>query len=945
MSVQNDSTCFSQINNNLIEFNQINGLKIVFHNIRSLVHHYEEVQSFLADNKIDVYCCVETWLTNKHFDKEFDLNNYQLFRCDRNGRRGGGVCIYVKDSDNYFCSLVHKSVDKYYQTIHLKVKQRETNQFHVICVYRPPDVRAENDTNFFEYLETVSEEDIIIGGDFNVDFNDKQNKSWFEKWSDLGLSQVIATPTRITDTSETVIDHIYVNNLNKVFDCGTIDFEISDHKPIFISRKSPKMRHSLPKSIEVYNWKRFDRKGFEESILKLFITYERISDIDKCVTTFTENIINLMNEYLPKKVIRFRIRSLPFVDHRIRKLMRERNKTKNLFNKLRRSGLIRNELYDKYKDLRNKVNIEIKRLKKCWFQKRIQENIKDIRKLWRIVDEIIPTKKSMKNKVKENDLNLDQINHHFVTIPTQMVQAFGESYQFDDLSPKSDQTFSLPEVSEEAVKKIIENLDPKKSVGFDGLSAKLFKKCMFLLPFIVFLISKSFKDLKVPEIWKIGAVKALHKSGPKNILSNFRPISVLPTITKILEKLIYEKLYQFLIDNRLLSSKQFGFRSGHSCTDAILCLINNVFKAKNSGKKVCVVSIDISKAFDTVSHPILLHKLYRLGMDWDSIQWFNSYLTDRKQFVRNGKLTSNTLNISVGVPQGSILGPLLFAIYLNDLLELPLNGDIFSYADDCNLVYFADNYEELQEKVQTSLNLINKWMSDNRLTLNAKKSNYMCIDFTGRPTSELSLLIGDNTISKVSSTKLLGIYIDDRLAFKTHVDYVCKQMSSRIGLISRMKKFLPKETLNMLYKSLVQPVVDYGLPVYGFTYESHFKRIQKLQNRSSRLISSSSQEYNVLFKELNWKTFVERRNYFSFIFIFKCLNRLTPEECHPLFEIRQSAIMTKSVSNQELAVPRKYSQTFANSIFYTGITLFNKLDKSLRKLPDFRLFLNALKKV
>ena len=257
-------------------------------------------------------------------------------------------------------------------------------------------------------------------------------------------------------------------------------------------------------------------------------------------------------------------------------------------------------------------------------------------------------------------------------------------------------------------------------------------------------------------------------------------------------------------------------------------------------------------------------------MDWKSILWFKSYLSDRKQFVRDGNRRSDVKNINVGVPQGSNLGPLLLTIYLNDFLELHIDGDIVCFADDCTVVFSADTYGQLQEKMQSALNDINKWMSDNRLKLNSTKTNCMFIDNSGRQTTDLVLTLNGNTISRVKSTKVLGIVVDERIAFKSHIDYICSQLSKRVGLLSRLSYFVPKPTLNLVYKAIVQPLIDYGLPVYGFTYETHTNRIQKLQNRAARVICKTDDSYSVLFSNLNWKPFAVRRNYFSSIFIFRC---------------------------------------------------------------------------
>ena len=429
------------------------------------------------------------------------------------------------------------------------------------------------------------------------------------------------------------------------------------------------------------------------------------------------------------------------------------------------------------------------------------------------------------------------------------------------------------------------------------------------------------------------------------MLTNYRPISILPITSKIMEKIVFKKLYSFLIENKLLSKLQFGFRGGHSCSDALLSMINEIFKQKNNNKKVCVLTLDISKAFDTVCHQILIYKLFKLGLDWNTIIWFTSYLSNRKQFVYAENRKSSTRELSVGVPQGSLLGPLLFSIYLNDLPNIEINGQIIFYADDCSIVYSADSYDELEMKIENSLKNINDWMNKNHLTINIKKSNYMLIDFSGRRNNDICVKIGNNLLQKVFEAKVLGILIDDRLSFKSHIEFVCKKLSSRIGLLSRLKQFLPQNTLNLIFKSILQPIIDYGINVYGFTFDTHIKRIQRLQNRAARVITSSNEDSSFLFKNLKWNSFIKRRNYFSSIFIYKCVNKLSPELCNSFFHFKKSEIRTKSILNSELFLPKKYSETFGKSIFYSGILLYNSLAQDIRLIPDFKKFVKLLRKL
>ena len=236
-------------------------------------------------------------------------------------------------------------------------------------------------------------------------------------------------------------------------------------------------------------------------------------------------------------------------------------------------------------------------------------------------------------------------------------------------------------------------------------------------------------------------------------------------------------------------------------------------------------------------------------------------------------------------------------------------------------------------------------MSTNRLSINISKSNYMLINFSGKNSRDLNLKIGENNINRVKNTKILGIIVDDSLRFKDHIENMCRNINSKIGLLTRLKKFLPKEFLNIIFKATIQPKIDYGITVYGNTFSSHTKRIVKLLNRASRVITSSDKDYDILYNELNWKTFSCRRNYFNNIFIYRCTKKLAPNICNDIFQLKSSAgIRTSSVRNNEVLIPRKYSETFGNTIFWSGLKEFNKLDLTIRNSNNLKSFIRNIRK-
>ena len=537
---------------------------------------------------------------------------------------------------------------------------------------------------------------------------------------------------------------------------------------------------------------------------------------------------------------------------------------------------------------------------------------------------------------------MNRINEFFVSNPRDLSVKFDKQIIFEDLSPLTSEHFSIPDSSEESISKIIAKLDVRKSVGIDKISAKFLKISNVFIPIINQLIKKSFVSLRVPEVWKTASIKALYKSGDKKDLSNYRPISILPIISKVMERLVYNKLIEFIDKNKLLSDSQFGFRSRHSCSDAMLSILDDIYSGLNNRKKVCVVSLDIKKAFDTISHEILIFKLFKLNFDRKAIEFFLSYLSNRKQFVKEGKCMSNTIENNLGIGQGSLLGPLLFAIYINDITDLNLNAKITLYADDSSLVFISDTFEDLENKVNESLIRINEWIEDNRLTLNVDKSKLMLINISGRKIPNFNANIGNKSLECVNDMKILGIVFDSKLSFKKHIDKCCDKLSKRINFLYRLKNFVPKKVLNIIYRSIIQPIIDYGICVYGFTYNSHLNRIKNLQRRAARIITSSTDDIDILFNELKWKSFDCRRDYFASIFIYKSLNNLTAIRCQDMFDFKSTDRKTRSEVNRQLLLPKSHLQCFHNSVFYKGIKVFNGIDIAIRN-SEFKTFVKSLR--
>jgi hypothetical protein len=400
-------------------------------------------------------------------------------------------------------------------------------------------------------------------------------------------------------------------------------------------------------------------------------------------------------------------------------------------------------------------------------------------------------------------------------------------------------------IDESDVLKIIDSLKPKSSCGYDGISSKLLKmiKHEIAKP-LTLIINQSLNTGIFPDELKTAKVIPLHKKDDETIFTNYRPISLLPAISKIFEKVIYLQLYDYFQKFKLFYQSQYGFRNGHSTETASLELIDRILTEMDSGNVPLCIFLDLSKAFDTLDHNILLHKLHYYGIKNTASNLLSSYLTNRQQYVDLDGTESDTLKISTGVPQGSILGPLLFIIYMNDIAQLSSMFTMVMYADDTSLQSTLNNFNsnitaDINIKINSELNKISEWLKANKLSLNVSKSKYMVFHQKNKKFRDPQIAIDNIDIEKVDTFNFLGLTIDKHLNWKAHSDKIYSKISRAIGILNRLKYFLPLHVKQTMYNSLILSHINYCILAWG----GNLARIEKQQKRAIRVVTCS--KYNM----------------------------------------------------------------------------------------------------
>lgn len=937
--------CKSHLNINAYN----NKFSLIHFNISSIAKHFDELLVFLNEFK-DYFDCIvltETWeIKNKNL---FNIPGYESIYSGKPVNQNDGIVVYIHKKHKIESNIEEVGILRVVKTKILSYKRHIT----ITAVYRLHCV----DKNVFiedleNYLQTLHRSDIqILVGDININIRETNQivGDYLNVLSQLGFKSYINESTRIEGQTKTCIDHIFMKN-NFVHDnevkAMIIESKITDHYPIIINfnasqEKTEQTQHST-KSVD---YKKLELLARREDWVSNFSQNTNVDNMSEILTT---KIKKIMDRATRQKILPTLHNKKPWITSEMILWMNTRDKLFREHKKFPNNE----ELFKKYKTQRNKVTNTITNEKYKYYKKIVLENRNNPKVLWSTVNEFSGKHKKSQTvelkeiKTEDNSIITDKLDianvfvNHYSTVGEKMAQKIRQEAL--EVIPQNvntvDDTIFLTPCDEAEILNIIKELKTNTAPGYDGISVKIIKTLAeYIAKPLCILINAIFATGICPSNFKITIVKPVFKSGEKNKVINYRPVSIISNLAKIFEKILKKRLMAFTETHQIISDFQFGFQNGRSTSDAIVNLVTQIYEHIDKKRACLGVFIDLAKAFDTISHEKLLSKLNNLGIRGLANVLIRNYLNERVQMVKIDGVLSDPLQIKYGIPQGTVLGPILFILYLNDMLSIDISGKVVSYADDTALIIDGSTWEDVISHTRKDIDTIVNWLDDSLLTINIDKTSYIPFcsnrhDFPNAQNINIHLTSRNKniTLKKSNSVKYLGIHIDQNLKWKIHIDYLCKRLRALLYVFRTLKNILSINDLRSIYFSLVQSLLMYGNLGWGGVYSTTVQPLMVLQKRFLKII------YNLNFRFPSAQIFQHcelmslRYLYFKQLLIYIFHNRNKFKNHQHGHETRLKA--------SNLDIPKMNKAIGQRSITYIGPKLFNLAPDHIKTEYVFKLF-------
>lgn len=908
-------------------------------NVQGITTNFNEVESIVLNNSFEIIALTETHLTENINDSEISLANYSTVRCDSTSRKTGGVVLYIKKNFQYRL-LDKSSVPMKIWIVCVEIYYRELNET-VAVVYRSPNSSEREFCDYFsDWLDKLlrTRINIVIMGDFNINLllNNTYAKAIREIFVCNNVKQIVANPTRITSTSRSLIDLVIVPVESRTYAEVAPNLKVSDHESVVV--KIPIARHKPSRGkifIDIFKYNKSHFKSIiarEGAVLDLsdfnLLSKGLQEALEECVKVLTvkKRVYSCSNKWFTNDLNELKVKKIQCY------------KKASIYN-------IIDDWYE-YRRLRNLYRYKLQLAKKRYICNKI-ENCANQKEMWKSIKKLVLKEERFDisevqftdNIANDKSIIANKFNSYFIESINKISNSIPRMNTIDSNFRESNSVFKFRQINVRELWLICKSINKKKDST--SLNIEVILDCFEIVgPIIVRVINDSFKFGEFPRNLKESIVIPIPKENNTIQCDKFRPINMMPILEKIVEKTAYNQFYKYVINNKILIDNQSGFRPGHSCETSLNWLIMTLKEQRHEGNKIIAVFLDFQRAFETIHRKRLVEKLCKYGVKETELSWFKSYLSNRTQRTKIGNVFSNIEQTTFGVPQGTILGPLLFLIYINDISCIMNNSTLSLFADDALMFVGGKNVNAIKQNIESDLNSLYEWLNMNKLKLNVGKTKCMVMNCE----FNVNLKINGEDIQQVREIKYLGVKLDSELNFKGHMDYITKKISKKIGFLRRIRKNITTMCAINIYNTIIKPHFEFCSTILYMGNIESIRRLQILQNKAMRSILNCGYYTSIewMLSCLRWMSINQRIVYNAILFVFKMKHKMVPEYLSSNLQYIQDVQPYSLRSNSDFHLQFYRDSRTQNMLMYKGLKQFNDLPSVIKNENVFRVFKKLL---
>jgi hypothetical protein len=929
----------------------------LYANARGLINNKSDILQSISKLTPSILCLSETHVTDDIFDSEIEIKGFNMVHSKSHSKHTGGVSIFVREDLSFeiICNIVNSPM---WWISGVKIRT-EKGFFRIFVVYRSPSFSASAFLSFFENwlaeYEDLSSKSIIVG-DFNINLNEKNEicRRTMDIIQINGFRQYVNFNTRISKTNASLIDFVVSDTYN-ISVTRLKKLKIGDHETIKINCEFFNVIKNAPKVLSFRDWKNMDYDTLNERLSN--IEFNDTMNVNTKATLLCDELESAVANLLPHKVIYLKGRiDEPWHDAALKKQRDERDKIRERAY-LASTEQKKSELLEVYNDKRNKYTRNCRNAEKQYLYDKIDSVKSDAKSMWKTLKEFVNESNSKNSniKIKFDNNNNNSLEDNFNSFYVNSIQSIVESipdasqnelHMSQNGTEEFSSNFSFKPINLNELVNIIKNL--KSTAVPDNINLKVILNSLGVIQHLLLdIINSAIKEGNYPEIWKKSMVVPIPKVPVPKEPQDYRPINILPLCEKILEIVLHNQIVKYVKENKILYEWQSGFRQNHSCESSIQIVLARWRKLAEKGKVTIAAFLDFKRAFETIDRKLLLSKLKRYGFSEECLKLLGSFLSDRKQYVFANDKKSAEINVDIGVPQGSVLGPLLFILYINDL-PLHLRDVLIKiFADDTLISASGNSYIEAANLLNSNLGKVNTWLKINKVKLNVSKSKYLIITVSKKKLTSLKndclnhpIKIDNEKLENVNVMKYLGVYIDSHLKFDDHVSYVLRKAGRKISYLGRIGKKLSRSTKTLIYNCIVAPHFDYCASILWNATDENIKKLQVLQNKAMRIILQCKRSTHVkdMLTRMDWLNIKHKLALQVLLLVKKILNGEVPSYLSD--EVRYvNDIHNYSTRNKGDIYVSAVKSSFCNkSLFQSGFQLYNNLPTALKNIQQTKSF-------